>query len=156
MSELTDICRSILLLHHASEELLNQGSSLKKVFYALNVKVKRLLHEQTTSPELISGIITGVKLPKTSVGTFDINMMNWSLFWEQFEVSVPRRKLLRMSRSLTPFFMHWRMNQQGKSFKSFCKWKEIMRKQSNACRSATIDPNSFTRVMFVPFLKLLP
>ena len=101
MSELTDICRSILLLHHGSEELLNQGSSLKEVFYALNVKVKRLLHEQTTSPELISGIITGVKLPKTSVGTFDIDMMNWSLFWEQFEVSVPRRKLLRMSRSLT-------------------------------------------------------
>ena len=88
MTELTDICRGILLLDNGSEELLDQGSSLKKVLYVLDLRVKQLLHEQTMSPKLISGVCTEVKLPKISVSIFDGDIMNWSSFWEQFCCSV--------------------------------------------------------------------
>ena len=40
MSELADVCRGILLLDHDSEEILEQGSSLKKALYALDLRVK--------------------------------------------------------------------------------------------------------------------
>ena len=96
MSELADVCRGILLLDRGSEELLEQGSSIKKALYAVDLKVKRLLHEQTSSPKL-SGVrhaSTGVKLPKISVPTFDGNIMNWSSFWEQFEVSIHKKENL--------------------------------------------------------------
>ena len=49
MSELADVCRGILLLDHGSEELLEQGSSLKKALYVVDLDVYRLLHEQMTS-----------------------------------------------------------------------------------------------------------
>ena len=53
MSELVDVSRGILLLDRGSEELLEQGSSIKKALYAMDLKVKRLLHEQTSSPNLV-------------------------------------------------------------------------------------------------------
>ena len=96
MSELTNVSRGILLLDRASEELLEQGSSLKKALYIVDLNVKRLLHDQTSSPKL-SGVrhaTTGVKLPKISVPTFDGNIMNWSSFWEQFEVSIHKKENL--------------------------------------------------------------
>ena len=40
MCELADVCCGILLLDRGSEELLEQGSSLKKVLYAVDLKVK--------------------------------------------------------------------------------------------------------------------
>ena len=58
--------------------------------------MKQLLHEQTSSPKL-SGVChatTGVKLPKISIPTFDGNIMNWSSFWEQFEVSIHKKENL--------------------------------------------------------------
>ena len=78
MSELGNFCHGILLLDQGNEELLDQGPSLKKVRYALDLKVKRLLHEQTTSQKLISGVSTGVKQPKINVPMFDGDIMNWS------------------------------------------------------------------------------
>ena len=94
MSELTDVSHGILLLDRGSEELLEQGSFIKKALYAVDLKVKRLLHEQTSSPKL-SGVrhaTTGVKLPEISVLTFDGNIMNWSSFWEQFEVPIHKKE----------------------------------------------------------------
>ena len=52
MSELPDICCGILQLDHGREELLDQGSSLKKVIYAIDLKVKSLVPEETTSTKL--------------------------------------------------------------------------------------------------------
>ena len=96
MSELADVSRDILLLDRGSEELLEQGSSIKKALYAMDLKVKRLLYEQTSSPKL-SGVrhaTTGLKLPKISIRTFDGSIMNWSSFWEQFEVSIHKKENL--------------------------------------------------------------
>ena len=94
MSELTDVCRGILLLDCGSEELLEQGSSLKKALYAKVLKVKRLLHQQASILKLcgVRHASTGVKLPKISVLTFDGTIMNWSSFWEQSEVSIYRKE----------------------------------------------------------------
>ena len=94
MSELADICRGILLLDHGSDERLDQAASLKKVLYALDLELKRLIHHKTTSPKVISGVGTGVKLPKISVPRFDGDIMNWSSFWEQFEVSIHKKEIL--------------------------------------------------------------
>ena len=40
MSELEDVCRGILLLDHGSEHLQDQGSSLKKVLYAVDIEAE--------------------------------------------------------------------------------------------------------------------
>ena len=69
MPELADVCHCTLLLDDSSEELLDQGYFLKKVHYAIDLKVKQLLCEQMTSPKLISGVTTGVKLPNISIHT---------------------------------------------------------------------------------------
>ena len=101
MSELSDICCGILLLDHGSEEFLDQGSTLNKVFYALDLKVKLLLHEQMASGKLIRGISTGAKLPKISIPMFDGDIMNWSSFWEQSDVSIHKKELFGMLKSLS-------------------------------------------------------
>ena len=81
MSELADVCHGVLLLDHDSKELLEQGSSLEKALYALDLKVKCLLHKQATSPKLtgIHQVRPGVKLPKISVPMFDGDIMEFIL-----------------------------------------------------------------------------
>ena len=95
ISELTYIHRSILLLDHGSEELLDQRSSLKKNIYALDLNVKQFLHEQTTSQEVFSGVSTRVQLSKISVPIFSGNIMQWSSLWEQFDVSIHQKESLQ-------------------------------------------------------------
>ena len=101
ISELADIFCSILLLDHSSEELLDQRSSLKKGFYALNLKVKRLLHEQMTTPKLISGVCTRVKLPKKPFLLSTTIFQDCSSFWEQFGVLIHNKETVEDVKKLT-------------------------------------------------------
>ena len=46
--------------------------------------------EEKPLPPTASGVIgrSGVHLPKIEVRTFDGNLLNWWLFWEQFESTI--------------------------------------------------------------------
>ena len=96
LSELADVSHDYLLLDGGCEGLLEQGSSIKEALIAVDLEVKRLLLEQTSSPKF-SGIrhaTNGVKLLKISVPAFEGNIMNRSSFWKQFEVSIHQKKNL--------------------------------------------------------------
>ena len=46
-------------------------------------------------PRGVHQVSTQVKLPKISVPMFDGNIMNWSSFFEHFEVSVHNKEILK-------------------------------------------------------------
>lgn len=45
----------------------------------------------------------GVKLPKIDVPHFNGNILNWRLFWEQFDVAIHRRTTLLNTGKMTYF-----------------------------------------------------
>ena len=48
----------------------------------LSLRLKRLQFDQASDMTITSTSISGVKLPKLEVPTFDGNIMNWAAFWE--------------------------------------------------------------------------
>ena len=59
--------------------------TLDKAIFKIGLQIKRLLSDLPSSApkDLIS---SRVKLPRIDVPTFDGSIMNWVIFWEQFEV----------------------------------------------------------------------
>ena len=43
---------------------------------------------------------SGIKLPKINVHSLDRNMLNWTAFWEQFEVSIYSKDRLSVAKKL--------------------------------------------------------
>ena len=48
-----------------------------------------------SSPKLGKAEAPGIRLPKIGVPSFDGNILNWTSFWEQFEVAVYSKDILR-------------------------------------------------------------
>ena len=73
--------------------LSEQESSLCKVHFDVCLRIRRLLQNpaQKAPPAEDGG---GVKLPKLDVPTFNGNLIDWRLFWEQFCTSVHHRSKL--------------------------------------------------------------
>ena len=68
--------------------------AIEKTLFDLNLKISRLHQEKVKFEETESiprdtkMYSTGVKLPKISVPSFDGSLLNWSIFWEQFETAI--------------------------------------------------------------------
>ena len=92
-AELEDAAQAALSLED-DEDLLEQQSTLKKTLYDLDLRVKRPLYAHKASSSMPQ-ISTGEQLPKIDVLTFDGNVQNWNMFWEQFEVSAEKLVHLR-------------------------------------------------------------
>ena len=58
-------------------------------FFALRVAIKRLLKtiKVESAVDKDKGV-SGVKLSKISVPTFDGKVLNWKNFWEQFDATI--------------------------------------------------------------------
>ena len=159
LSELADVCRGILLLDRSSEELLEQGSSLKKAYYAVDLKMKRLLHEHMMCPKLswVHHASTRVYLQKSSIPTFNGNIMYWRSFWEQLEVSIHKK---------AKSWGCWEACLPEGCFEGWISAKLVIQGlcQTGGNYAEAIKclwelynwPDSFTRPMFVPFFKVLP
>ena len=69
-------------------------SSIEKTVFDRSLDIRKLLVSRTptvpgpASTHASSSAAKGIKLPKIEVPTFDGNLLHWSTFWEQFEVSV--------------------------------------------------------------------
>ena len=69
-------------------------SSIEKTVFDRSLDIRKLLMSRTptvpgpASTHASSSAAKGIKLPKIEVPTFDGNLLHWSTFWEQFEVSV--------------------------------------------------------------------
>ena len=94
-SELADITHKILSLDSGEEALMEERSKVKKVLLKVDLKVDRLLLDVESSPKVGKAEAPGIRLPKISVPSFDGNILNWTSFWEQFEVAVHSNDFLR-------------------------------------------------------------
>ena len=69
---------------------------VEKGVFDCSLQIKKLLRSHATPSSTPSSTpdSSGVKLPKLDVPTFDGNLLNWKMFWEQFTVSVHVRSNL--------------------------------------------------------------
>ena len=93
-SDLMDITHKILSLDTGGEDLMEEKSKVKEILLRVDLKIERLMLDLESSPK-VSGTEVGIRLPKISVPTFDGNMLNWTSFWEQFEIAVHSKEGLR-------------------------------------------------------------
>ena len=97
-SELSEANRDILALDDDKAGLMESCSRLKAALFDASLKTKLLMHDHASSPKTMAP--TSVKLPKISVPTFDGNILNWSTFWDQFNVVIHSSTQLSDSQKL--------------------------------------------------------
>ena len=56
------------------------------MLFILKIKIEQLLDDQSTSSQPTHQPC--IRLPKISIPTFNGNLLNWTSFWKQFEVTV--------------------------------------------------------------------
>ena len=67
--------------------MTNYEDALDKAIFKLGLQIKRQLSDLSSSEpkDLVS---SGVKLLRIEVSTFDGNIVNWIIFWKQFEAAI--------------------------------------------------------------------
>ena len=98
-AELLDITRGILSLEQEEQSLLDQESALDKTCFDLSLQIRRLLSDRVGHSPM-HGISSGIKLPKIHVPTFDGNVVNWSSFWQQFNMAIHSKAQLNDTEKL--------------------------------------------------------
>ena len=85
--ELCDIRRGLLSLDlDDTSELSMLQATVDKGIFDCSQEIRKLLQAQ--APSSSTSESNGVKLPKLNVPTFDGNILSWTTFWEQFNISV--------------------------------------------------------------------
>ena len=85
-------------------ELEDRVARLERLLRVLKIEVKRLAGRKEEKPQLpASGVLgmSGLQLPRIEVPTFDGNILNWWILWEQFESTVHTKTQLSDSDKLT-------------------------------------------------------
>ena len=82
------------------DELLKIEKSMRESMYNYSLKAKRLVSSKSAMPTSTTAT-SGMKLPKTDFTRFDGNILNWRLFWDQFNISIHSRTSLSNSEKLT-------------------------------------------------------
>ena len=101
--ELGDVRDSLLTQElDESDELISLQARLEKELFDCSLKIKKLLLSSSHPPDLTPtpSDSKGVKLPKIDVPRFDVNIVNWKTFWEQFCISIHSRTNLSDSEKL--------------------------------------------------------
>ena len=94
--DLSNVGERIALLDEDRPDLSDLSDledTLDKVLFKLSLRIKRLLND-TPSNALRTSNTSGVKLPRIDVPTFDGNIVNWAIFWEQFEAAIHSKRQL--------------------------------------------------------------
>ena len=85
---LTHLMNAILLIKGQVEPLLQKGSRIREVIFYLGVWTNQMNKQARLSSPRNS---MGMRQPKTSVNSFAANIMNWNMFWKQFEILTHRK-----------------------------------------------------------------
>ena len=99
-AELADTGRAITTLETGREDLLDLEAALNKNLFNLGLQIKRLIAKLATGKST-PGVVSGVELPKIEVPTFDGNILNWGMFWEQFRTTIHSGDYLTDAAKLT-------------------------------------------------------
>ena len=70
---------------------LERANRIESTLFDLRVKITRLMEEakKVPTPKVVeTPFMAGVSLPRIEIPTFDGNILNWRLFWEQFQAAV--------------------------------------------------------------------
>ena len=97
-SELSEATRDVLALDDDEGELIESCSRLKAALFDTSLKTKWLMPHHASRPKTMAP--TSVKLRNISIPTFDGNILNWSTFWDQFNVAVHSSTQLSDSQKL--------------------------------------------------------
>ena len=89
-SELLDITGGLSLLESDDATLSVRAVMIRNSLSDSSLKLKRMQFNKASS--MTSTSVSGVKLPKLEVPTFDGNIMNWEAFWERFDALIHSRK----------------------------------------------------------------
>ena len=84
--ELVNITRGLSLLEGENAKLSEWAMRIKDFLSNLSLRMKWLQFDQASG--ITSASISGVKLPKLEVPTFDGITMNWATFWGRFNVLI--------------------------------------------------------------------
>ena len=98
-SELVDITRGLSLLESDDATLSEWATRLKGTLSDSSLKLKRMQFDQASGTPATA--ISGIKLPKLDVPTFDGNIMNWAAFWERFDALIHSKKGVGDAEKLT-------------------------------------------------------
>ena len=98
--DLDNVGERIASLEKDWPDLSDLEDTLDKVLFKLSLQIKRLLND-TSSNALKASNTSGVKLPRIDVPTFDGNIVNWAMFWEQFEAAIHGKRQLSNADKLT-------------------------------------------------------
>ena len=98
-AQLTGVLGEILALRDGDAALLNNATSIKRALFELDFETGRRLHllEDTTRT---SHFEPTVELPRISIPTFDGDVLNWAVFWEQFETTIHSNEKLHDAQKL--------------------------------------------------------
>ena len=117
-AELADIRKeAVVIAADSSDDLSTAVCNQDKDIFNLSVKIKKILYNPgytlesltTTTPEP-----HGVRLPRIDIASFDGDLLNWQIFWEQFNISVHSRKNVANAEKLA-YLRHSLKDGQAKS-----------------------------------------
>ena len=102
-AELSDVSKSLLTMDvDDSDALCVMQVKLTKEIFECGVMIKKQLlppHAAASDPSSTPAPEgKGLKLPKLDVPKFDGNIVNWTSFWEQYNISIHNRSSLTKSK----------------------------------------------------------
>ena len=88
--ELSTVTQEFLSADHEdTTEFDDLLSKMERDHFNCSLKLRKLLH--TMSAAVPNTDQKSIKLPKLDIPTFDSNILNWTTFWEQFDISIHSR-----------------------------------------------------------------
>ena len=90
--------------------------ALDKTIFNLCLKIKRMVEATKPNPlppapmpDVVQAPpqVSRVKLPKIDIPTFDGSILNWTWFWEQFELSIHSKDRLFVAENLAYLIGMW-------------------------------------------------
>ena len=101
-SELTDVLHNIATLEEDETGLKDRRLAISQTIFNNCLRIQRLLSDQAATPSTTEAK-SGIKLPKLNVPTFDGNILNWSTFWQQFDMAIHSKAQLKDAEKLAYF-----------------------------------------------------
>ena len=89
-AELQGARKEVLLLDDYGGRV-RRASDIEQSLFDLRVAISRLMErvkKEPSPPVIAPPILAGVNLPRIEIPTFDGSILNWRLFWEQFQAAV--------------------------------------------------------------------
>ena len=100
-AQLTGVIGEILALSEEDSALLANATTIQGALSELDFEAGRRLYLlEETSKVSEAHLEYTVELPKFSVPTFDRDILNWAVFWEQFQTAIHNNKKLHKAQKL--------------------------------------------------------